>query len=171
VDADAGLPLPRATVTIFFETVRHTTTTSVSGRFLFRDVPDGTYAMGVEAPRYGSARPEDISIPNDWLEGCEVALHRAFEVGDLVYNYPNPFGMGGTRISFPMKEAGKVRVRVFALSGELIWEAYEQGEKNQRQDIPWNGRNRDGEPAGTGMYLYVIEGSGIAAQGKMSLVR
>ena len=171
VDADSGLPLPRATVAISSETFGDSATTSRSGRFLFRKVPEDTYTMVVDAPRYGSARTEDLSIPNDWLEGYEGELHRAFEVGDLVYNFPNPFGMEGTRISFPLRETGEVRVRVFTPSGELVWEEYTQGEKNQRQDVPWNGRNWEGEPVGTGIYLYVIEGSGIAVQGKMSLVR
>ena len=62
-------------------------------------------------------------------------------------------------------------MRVFTLSGELVWEDCKEGEKDQRLSVPWTGCNLEDEPVGSGIYFYVIEGGGIAVQGKMSLVR
>jgi subtilisin family serine protease len=169
VDADSGQPLSMATVAILSDVFEDSTTTGASGRFLFKDVPDGTYTIALSAPRYASARLEDVSIPND-LAGCEVKLHEAIDVGDLVYNYPNPFGPEGTCISFLMKDSETVCVRIFTPSGALVWET-EHHEENDRWNVLWRGRNLAGNCVGSGIYFYVIEGEGAILRGKMSLVR
>jgi subtilisin family serine protease len=173
VDADSGRPLSMSTVAILSDAFEGSTTTGGSGRFLFKDVPDGTYTIALSAPRYTSTRLEDISIPNN-PKPYEVRLLEAIDVGDLVYNYPNPFVVEETEktcFSFLIKEAGEVWVRVFTLSGELLWEDYKEGEKDQRLSVPWNGCNLEDEPVGSGIYFYVIEGGGMTIRGKMSLVR
>ncbi len=169
VDADSGRPLSIATVAILSDAFENSTTPGGSGRFLFKDVPVGTYTMAVNAPRYASARLEDISIPND-LTGCEVKLHEAIDVGDLVYNVPNPFGPKGTCLSFPVEESKSVCVRIFTPSGALVWET-EHSEENDRWNVFWDGCNLTGNPVGSGIYFYVIEGEGAILRGKMSLVR
>ena len=169
VDAESGQPISRATIAISSGVFEDSTTTGASGRFLFNGVPDGTYTITLSAPRYSFVRLKDVSIPND-LTGCEVKLHEAIDVGDLVYNYPNPFGTEGTCLSFPMKECETVCVRIFTPSGALVWET-EHREENDRWNVLWRGRNLAGNRVGSGIYFYVIEGEGTMLRGKMSLVR
>ena len=169
VDADSGQPLSMATAIIYSEGFRDSATTSGSGRFLFGNVPDGTYTIVVSAPRYRFDPQEELSIPND-LKPCEVRLHEAIDVGDLVYNHPNPFGPEGTCISFPMEDTEDVRVRIITPSGELVWETIHR-EQNDRWHVLWNGRNLAGNRVGSGIYFFVIEGEGPILRGKMSLVR
>ena len=40
-----------------------------------------------------------------------------------------------------------------------------------QQVFQWNGRNEDGNVAGTGVYIYVIEYAGQQVVGKFALVR
>ncbi|MCK5526758.1 MAG: S8 family serine peptidase, partial [Candidatus Latescibacteria bacterium] len=159
VDADSGRPLSMAAVAISSDAFEASTTTGGSGRFLFAQIPSGTYTIVVRAPRYIFARLKDISIPDN-LTGFEVNLREAIDVGDLVYNVPNPFGPEGTCISFPMKECERVCVRIFTPSGALVWET-EHSEENDRWNVLWHGRNLTGNRVGSGIYFYVIEGDGI----------
>ncbi|MFH1008525.1 MAG: S8 family serine peptidase [Candidatus Latescibacterota bacterium] len=170
LDADSGLPLSMATVALLSDDFEDSTTTGASGRFLFEAIPDGRYMISARAPRYVSAQTEGVGIPDD-LAAHEMNLHESIEVGDLVYNYPNPFGPLGTCLSFPKQKAEEVSVRIFAASGELIWEKPHHREENSRWNILWDGRNRAGKTVGSGTYFYLIEGKGLAVQGKMSLVR
>ncbi len=74
---------------------------------------------------------------------------------ELVGNYPNPFNPS-TTISFAMPEAGRVTLKIFSETGQLVRTLLD-GEKSPGQhNVSWNGRNDAGAAVASGMYFYQI---------------
>jgi len=80
----------------------------------------------------------------------------------LEQNYPNPFsppergfaGNPSTEISFALPEAGKVTVRIFAATGQLVATLVDGEMAAGRHQLNWNGRNQSGQIVAAGVYLY-----------------
>ncbi len=84
---------------------------------------------------------------------------------ELAQNYPNPFsteggsriaGNPGTMINFAMPEAGKVTMKIFAGTGQLVQTLGNMEMSAGRQQLRWNGRNQTGSVVAAGVYLYRI---------------
>lgn len=73
----------------------------------------------------------------------------------LITNYPNPLS-DFTYILFYLGREADVKVKIFTLSGENIAELKQQGQKGDNR-LLWNARNRYGEKASSGVYIYSIE--------------
>jgi cytoskeletal protein CcmA (bactofilin family) len=74
---------------------------------------------------------------------------------ELVGNYPNPFNPS-TTITFAMPEAGRVTLKIFSETGQLV-RTLINGEKPPGQhNVSWNGRNDAGTAVASGMYFYQI---------------
>ncbi|MGH7596936.1 MAG: Ig-like domain-containing protein [bacterium] len=84
---------------------------------------------------------------------------------ELTQNYPNPFSAAGrsrmvgypiTMINFALPEAGKVTVKIFAETGQLV-QTLVNGEMSAgRHQLHWNGQNQSGSAVAAGVYLYRI---------------
>jgi len=73
----------------------------------------------------------------------------------LEQNYPNPFNPE-TRISFSLKEAGRVTLTVFNVRGESV-RTLVAGQLNAGAHmVVWDGRNDYGQPLPSGMYIYTM---------------
>jgi len=74
-----------------------------------------------------------------------------------VFNYPNPFS-GSTSFTFRQNQLTPldVTVKVYTIAGRLIQtlNAVSPGEPFVR--VPWDGRDRDGDVLGNGVYLYKV---------------
>ncbi len=81
-----------------------------------------------------------------------------------VRNVPNPFAVR-TQIEFQMPRASQVRVRVFNLLGEELWEQTLQGKAGMNR-IPFESRDMP-----DGVYLYKVEAGKEAHTGRMVLNR
>lgn len=79
-------------------------------------------------------------------------------------NYPNPFAERTTFYFRATREVQAARIRIFTLTGRLIWEAglARDGE------VAWDGRDAAGDPVGNGVYIAQLEASGqlVSAQGE-----
>jgi len=78
-------------------------------------------------------------------------------VYSLEQNYPNPFNPS-TRIRYALPRRGNVTLTIYNILGQKVIRLL----NHQPQDagnfvIDWNGCNTDGNPAGSGLYLYRIE--------------
>ena len=88
-------------------------------------------------------------------------------------NYPNPFNPVTTiRAEFSgMIDRGDVSVRIYAADGSLVrdlWSGTFTGDSIERD---WDGFNRQGAPATSGVYFYRITAGTDVRTGKMLLVR
>ncbi|MBU1599332.1 T9SS type A sorting domain-containing protein, partial [bacterium] len=70
-----------------------------------------------------------------------------------VYAKPNP-AKGSTEFFFP-DDAGDVKVEVYTLSGDLVWENTGKGGSGHNS-IEWPCTNKAGRKVGTGLYVYKV---------------
>jgi hypothetical protein len=91
----------------------------------------------------------------------------------LEQNYPNPFssearfpalsgGDPGTVIGFALPAAGKVVVKIYSETGQLVRTLADGEMAAGRHTVHWNGRNQLGNAVAAGIYLYqiVVQGGG-----------
>jgi hypothetical protein len=77
----------------------------------------------------------------------------------LAQNYPNPFNPG-TMINFSLPQAGKVTLRIFNETGQLVQTLVDRQMAAGRHSLRWNARNQAGNPVAAGVYLYQIIAQG-----------
>jgi len=86
------------------------------------------------------------------------------------FHAPNPFNPEAT-ITFDMPERGSAGVRIYDVRGRLVRTLAEGHLESGRHRVVWDGRDRSGGPAPSGVYFYRIAAGGKAARGKMILIR
>ena len=91
--------------------------------------------------------------------------------GHLRANEPNPFNPG-TRIRFSLDRAQHVRLAVYDLRGKLVRDL-QNGTlpAGENYAVVWDGTDRHGRPARTGVYLYRLIGADFSQARKMTLLR
>ncbi len=74
-----------------------------------------------------------------------------------VLNYPNPFS-SSTIFTFTHNQVTGVdaEVKIFTVAGRLIQSIRTTNLNDQFVQIPWDGRDRDGDPIANGVYLYKV---------------
>ncbi|MCK5408352.1 MAG: T9SS type A sorting domain-containing protein, partial [Candidatus Krumholzibacteria bacterium] len=82
---------------------------------------------------------------------------------EYAHNYPNPFRAGNqeTNIAYVVDKDGAVSVRIYDLTGALVYERrYARGDPGTNpgpQEVTWNGRNDNGEVVRNGVYVCQID--------------
>jgi photosystem II stability/assembly factor-like uncharacterized protein len=89
------------------------------------------------------------------IVGVEVAP-QVPKVFALEQNYPNPFNPA-TLIKYGLPKESFVTLKVYNLLGQEIVTLVNEVQKAGYVSIAWDGRNRTGEPIGSGVYFYRIE--------------
>jgi hypothetical protein len=119
------------------------------------------------------------AVPGGWLDACQLGVSGDW-VFHLVYRqvncltgvddrehtvtsglpaprllpcYPNPFNPQ-TTIVFELPQDGRVAVTVHALSGEKVATLVDGERSAGRHEVVWSGRDADGRPVPSGVYLY-----------------
>ncbi len=74
-----------------------------------------------------------------------------------VFNYPNPTA-GSTLFTFEHNQAGLIDadIRIYTVAGRLIQTLRVAGVSEERVQVPWDGRDREGDTLGNGVYLYKV---------------
>jgi hypothetical protein len=91
-------------------------------------------------------------------------------VTSLDKNYPNPFNPE-TTIRFSTKEAGKVKLSVYNLKGQLIRNLVNNTLTSGSHHVVWNGKDENGNNVASGIYLYRMETSNFTSTQKMMLMK
>lgn len=124
---------------------------------------------------------EDLAIePNrvtyNWLfnvisaETPTEVLNRKPLAWPTIYN-PTKNNNKNQLLTFSTKEAGEIRIRMYDLSGDMIWE-YKYLAKAGYQAIPWNGKNSRGQIVGNGVYIwYILENNKVIGRGKSIIMK
>jgi hypothetical protein len=129
---------------------------------------DGSFSGNVDWAVVGlEIKPQAAASKLGELAGNEKpdALPTVYELGQ---NYPNPFsqiprfaGNSSTMIGFALPEAGKVVVKIYSATGQLVRTLVDGEMAAGRHAVSWNGRNQLGNAVATGIYLYQIVVQGV----------
>ncbi len=119
----------------------------IAGPFL--DLDERRVAVEVAVDRAGAALPRALSLSQ---------------------NVPNPFNPE-TLIAFAVPQAGEVKLEIFNALGQRIAVLWHGALTAGHYRMRWSGRDQQGRPAASGMYIYRLQsGSQILAK-RMVLVR
>jgi hypothetical protein len=88
----------------------------------------------------------------------------------LEANYPNPFNPS-TTIAYSITKSGFVTLRVFNLAGQTIRTLVNEVQEPGRWLQEWDGKNTQGEPAPSGVYLYQLKTDDFEETRKMVLMK
>jgi hypothetical protein len=120
---------------------------------------DGSFSHEVDWAVVGlEIKPQAVSKSSE-MAGKEnpAALPTVYQ---LEQNYPNPFNPS-TMIRFALPQAGKVIVKVYSETGQLVNTLVDRDMAAGRHTIRWNGRNQLGHAVAAGIYLYQIVVQGV----------
>ncbi len=88
----------------------------------------------------------------------------------LLQNSPNPFSFS-TTISYQLSYADHIQICVYNLAGQKVRTLVDQQASAGASSVIWDGRNDQGQPVSSGVYLYRLETSFARRQNKLLLVR
>ena len=88
----------------------------------------------------------------------------------LEQNYPNPFNPE-TTIPFKLKEKGLVHLAVYNMNGQLVRTLVQQNYQPGSYHVSWDGKDDNGTPLPSGIYLYDFRINGHKFTKKMSFIK
>ncbi len=119
----------------------------------------------------GNGNALDGQITSDPL----IVLSSSFE--EYVHNYPNPFRAGtqSTRITYLLDQPSDVTIKVYSMTGELVWEESisrsDPGGQAGAQEAEWDGRNGNGEVVRNGVYVCVLNAGSKSAKFRIAVAK
>ncbi|MBC7190276.1 S8 family serine peptidase [Candidatus Aerophobetes bacterium] len=96
----------------------------------------------------------------------EYPLKRPF----LYQNYPNPF-THTTTIRYDIPEGGRVFLKIYTLSGELVKTLVDEFQQEGSYQRVWDGRNESGREVARGIYLYILRVGNFVCSKKMAFLK
>ncbi len=88
----------------------------------------------------------------------------------LEQNYPNPFNPS-TRFTYHLPNSAQVEVAVFNMLGQRAKTLVSELQPSGSYVIAWDGKNDQGVPVPTGIYIYQLKADGFMQSKKMLLIR
>jgi hypothetical protein len=88
----------------------------------------------------------------------------------LYGNYPNPVGPV-TSIYFSMPAPGRATLTVYDVAGRLVDRVISEQLTTGRHELPWDGRNAEGERVSSGVYFYRLEAAGESRNAKLLVIK
>jgi flagellar hook assembly protein FlgD len=85
-------------------------------------------------------------------------------------NYPNPFNPV-TTIRFAAKDSGRMSLLVYNTKGQLVRTLVNGDVKAGNHSIVWNGKDDNGKPVSSGVYMYRMQTTGYSKTQKMMLMK
>ena len=129
-----------------------------------------TDADGLAKARYtgddtpGSAMIQVSSVGFTNSMEIQTSLMDPGSSGGTISNYPNPFHpgeAGGTTITYMLSIDAQVNMRLFTLSGTLVFQrdyaAGDMGGLSGINEVDWDGRNGENEYVASGGYILLVE--------------
>lgn len=85
-------------------------------------------------------------------------------------NYPNPFNPN-TTIRYRIADRAYVELAIYDIRGEAVAMLVQENQAAGRYAVQWNGLTRQGEAAGSGVYVIRLRAGGFAESQKILLVK
>ena len=92
------------------------------------------------------------------------------KVTSLSDNFPNPFNPV-TRVKFALKEKGRVKLRVYDVSGRLVRVLVDEIREAGSYEAVWDGTNNEGRATASGIYFCRMEAADYERTLKMVMLR
>ncbi len=90
---------------------------------------------------------------------------------ELTQNFPNPFNPS-TTIRYGLPQTGKVTLKVYSLKGEEVAVLANEEQQAAGYHVAiWDGRNKNGEIVGSGVYIYRLSTGTTVITKKMALIK
>jgi hypothetical protein len=89
---------------------------------------------------------------------------------DLKQNYPNPFNPI-TTIKYQLPKTSGVIIKVFNILGREVVTLINKTQPAGYYDIKWNGKNKEGIQAASGIYIYNLKAGNFIKTKKMLLIK
>ncbi len=137
-----------------------------------------TIDMKVTSDYHFSRSNQEASSPFQILVGSSEFIERQVnEIRSqlpsefyLFQNYPNPFN-STTQIRFQLPMAEKVSLKILNLMGREVRALLNEHRAAGDYQILWNGKDNQGNEAGTGVYLCVFQAGGYVESRKVLLLK
>jgi len=88
----------------------------------------------------------------------------------LTQNFPNPFN-AGTLIKYEIPQSGPVLLKIYNLDGQEIRTLVNTFQQPGHYQINWDGRDEQGHPVPSGLYMYRLQTDSFVQSYKMLMVR
>ena len=88
----------------------------------------------------------------------------------LIGNYPNPFNPS-TTIEFSLPSDGKAGLAVYNMAGQKVRELVLEQLTAGKHAVVWNGRDNEGKPVSSGVYIARLKMEGKVESHRMTLVK
>jgi len=167
-------PLPGTTITCGTTTA----TTNNSGAYSLQ-VNAGVHSVTASHPNYLPVTHDNITVVagqtttvNFQLSPSAVEDPNLSPVvaTELKGNYPNPFNPS-TSIAFSIKDASPVKLIVYNLQGKVIKELLQETLESGHYSLAWDGTDKHGIPAASGVYYYKLTAGKYSSTRKMILLK
>jgi len=139
-------------------------------RYQFSSLPEGRHTLSVKAwDIYNNSSSTETFF--EVRAGSQLAIYE-------VFNVPNPFGRS-TTFTFQRTSVDPidVQIKIYTVAGRLIQSIETPSIIDRFVEIPWDGRDRDGNELANGVYLYKViaksldGGSTSEVLGKLAVLR
>ena len=141
-------------------------------QYTWTNVPAGNYVLTARAEdnlgATGISAAVSITV-NEGVRPPDDVSPGEVRIGGSQDGYFNPL-LGQAQIAFRLKTAGVVKVRVYGLRGQLVWEDSVSGAANETKTRLWDGRDKSGASVASGVYIVQVTGGGIDARKKLAVV-
>jgi hypothetical protein len=88
----------------------------------------------------------------------------------LGQNHPNPFNPA-TTIEYALAHSDHVTISVYNIKGALVQTLVNASQPAGQHSVEWNGRDQDGNPVASGVYLYRMHAGSFADTKKLVLLK
>ena len=113
-----------------------------------------------------------ILVKADVLSSFSPSCEDCYEPKEfrLLSTYPNPFN-GRVNFKFDIPEKSSAELKIFDLSGRLIYDQLILPGLAGTKQVFWNGSNTLGQSVSSGIYLYIFKSNEIINKGKISYIK
>jgi hypothetical protein len=168
-----GLPLAGATITA---TGGFTATSSTAGTYSL-SVPIGIYSVTASFGSFDPLTHENITVTANQNTTVNFDMNYVANEDEIVPitvtalkgNYPNPFNPE-TTINYELKDATNVRLNVYNSKGQLVRTLVNADQAAGAYRLVFNGRDDNGKPLSSGIYLYRFTAGAYHSSRKMMLM-
>ena len=117
-----------------------------------------SYVLGAQREDGSEIRSAPVEVETPQLE---LALGQ---------NAPNPFNPS-TQIAFTLDKATRAVLRVYDVHGRLVATLADESMGEGRHTVAWDGRDANGAPVATGIYVYALTADRRTISKKMTLLK
>lgn len=104
------------------------------------------------------------------MTNSEGAVTEVFQAFTLPQNWPNPFN-ASTTVSYILPRSVPARLSVYDSRGQDVITLVKGDQAAGQHRVRWDGRDAEGRPVASGVYVYRLQAGGVEAVKRMTLVR